>query len=120
MELYNFRWVVYCQMKNKSNNIDLMSIESMFLNSNFMYWKRFYDTFLISPKSKYFENLSNDLKMIHENNLLLLYDCTDRFTNQRNVHSHHKNRRFFFWVGFTGLIFIVFNSFRISTIFGNP
>ena len=23
--------------------------------------------------------------MIHENNLLLLYDCTDRFTNQRNV-----------------------------------
>jgi hypothetical protein len=48
-----------------------------------MYWKRFYDTFLISPKSKYFENLSNDLKMIHENNLLLLYDCTDRFTNQR-------------------------------------
>jgi hypothetical protein len=76
MELYNFRWVVYCQMKNKSNNIDLMSIESMFLNSNFMYWKRFYDTFLISPKSKYFENLSNDLKMIHENNLLLLYDCT--------------------------------------------
>ena len=22
MELYNFRWVVYCQMKNKSNSID--------------------------------------------------------------------------------------------------
>ena len=85
MELYNFRWVVYCQMKNKSNSIDIMSIEAMFLNSNLMYWKRFYDTFLISPKSKYFKNLSNDLKMIHENNLLLLYDCTDRFTNQRNV-----------------------------------
>lgn len=85
MELCDFRWVVYCQMKNKSNSIDIMSIEAMFLNSNFMYWKRFYDTFLISPKSKYFENLSNDVKMIHENNLLLLYDCTDRFTNQRNV-----------------------------------
>lgn len=35
-------------------------------------------------------------------------------------HSHHKNRRFFFGVGFTGLIFIVFNSLIISTIFGNP
>ena len=76
---------IYCQMKNKPNSIDLMSIEAMFLKSKLMFWKRFYDTFLISPKSKYFENLSNDLKMIHENNLLLLYDCTDKFTNQRNV-----------------------------------
>lgn len=35
MELYNFRWVVYCQMKNKSNSIDIMSIEAMFFKLKF-------------------------------------------------------------------------------------